>query len=58
MLFSDLNLNKTLLNALDELNITEPTAIQAKSFAPIMSGKDIVGISQTGTGKTFAFLLL
>ncbi len=57
MLFSDLNLNKTLLNALDELNITEPTAIQAKSFAPIMSGKDIVGISQTGTGKTFAFLL-
>jgi len=57
MQFSDLNLSKTLLNALDELNIKEPTTIQAKTFAPIMSGKDIVGISQTGTGKTFAFLL-
>jgi len=57
MQFSDLNLSKPLLNALTELNITEPTAIQAKTFSPIMSGKDVVGISQTGTGKTFAFLL-
>ena len=57
MQFSDLNLNKPLLNALNDLGISEPTSIQAKTFSPIMSGKDIVGISQTGTGKTFAFLL-
>ncbi|MCL4161725.1 UNVERIFIED_CONTAM: hypothetical protein GTU68_017556, partial [Idotea baltica] len=57
MKFSDLNLSRQLLNALDDLQITEPTAIQSKTFSPIMSGKDIVGISQTGTGKTFAYLL-
>lgn len=57
MTFHDLNLNKSLLNALDDLGLTKPTAIQAKSFSPIMSGKDIVGIAQTGTGKTYAFLL-
>ena len=57
MTFSDLNLNKSLLAALDDIGVTEPTAIQAKTFSPIMSGKDIVGVAQTGTGKTFAFLL-
>ncbi|NNE15170.1 MAG: DEAD/DEAH box helicase [Saprospiraceae bacterium] len=57
MLFTDLNLNKSLINALNDLEIYEPTTIQAKSFSTIMSGKDVVGISQTGTGKTFAFLL-
>lgn len=57
MTFSDLNINKPLLSALDDLAITEPTSIQAKTFSPIMSGKDIVGVAQTGTGKTFAFLL-
>lgn len=57
MNFTDLNLGKSLLNALTDLNITEPTAIQAKTFAPIMAGKDVVGIAQTGTGKTFAYLL-
>lgn len=57
MNFTDLNLGRSLLNALTDLNITEPTAIQAKTFAPIMAGKDVVGIAQTGTGKTFAYLL-
>ena len=57
MNFTDLNLGKSLLNALTDLNITEPTAIQAKTFSPIMAGKDVVGIAQTGTGKTFAYLL-
>ncbi len=57
MEFSDLNLNSSLLNALDDLGISKPTTIQQKSFAPIMSGADIVGIAQTGTGKTFAYLL-
>ena len=57
MTFSDLNLNASLLNALDELGLTTPTAIQQKAFAPIMAGRDVVGIAQTGTGKTFAYLL-
>ncbi|MBC6992803.1 DEAD/DEAH box helicase [Neolewinella lacunae] len=57
MTFEDLNLNKPLLSALDDLGITTPTAIQEKAFGPIMAGRDVVGIAQTGTGKTFAYLL-
>jgi ATP-dependent RNA helicase RhlE len=55
--FEDLNLNKPLLNALQDLAYIHPTPIQEKSFSVIMSGKDVVGIAQTGTGKTFAYLL-
>lgn len=57
MTFEDFNLNSSLLNALAEMGIEHPTTIQHKTFAPIMSGKDVVGIAQTGTGKTFAYLL-
>jgi len=57
MNFSDLNLNRFLLDALDEMGFTTPTPIQEKAFSEIMSGKDLVGIAQTGTGKTFAYLL-
>ncbi len=57
MTFSDLNLNRFLLNALDEMGFTTPTPIQEKSFSVIMSSKDMVGIAQTGTGKTYAYLL-
>ena len=57
MTFADLNLNNQLQSALAEMGITKPTAIQAKSFAPIMAGRDVIGIAQTGTGKTFAYLL-
>jgi len=57
MQFSDLNLNKPLLRALDENGFTTPTTIQAAAFSPIMSGRDVVGLAQTGTGKTFAYLL-
>ena len=57
MKFSDLNLNNQLLNALDELGFKEPTPIQEKAFSVVMSGKDMIGIAQTGTGKTMAFLL-
>ena len=57
MTFSDLNLNTPLLNALDELGLTTPTTIQRKAFPVIMSGRDVCGIAQTGTGKTFAYLL-
>ena len=57
MTFQDLNLNTPLLNALNDLGLKHPTPIQAKSFNVIASGKDMVGIAQTGTGKTFAYLL-
>lgn len=57
MNFSDLNLNRFLLNALDEMGFTTPTPIQEKAFPVIMRGRDMVGIAQTGTGKTFAYLL-
>jgi ATP-dependent RNA helicase RhlE len=57
MTFRDLNLTTPLLNALDDMGIKNPTTIQQKSFPVIMSGKDVLGIAQTGTGKTIAFLL-
>ncbi|MBC8032557.1 MAG: DEAD/DEAH box helicase [Chitinophagaceae bacterium] len=57
MTFGDLNLSKPLLNALSDLGYTTPTTIQAKVFSVLMSGRDVCGIAQTGTGKTFAYLL-
>ncbi len=57
MSFDQLNLDKPLQNALNDLGYVQPTPIQEKAFSLIMSGKDIVGIAQTGTGKTFAYLL-
>jgi ATP-dependent RNA helicase RhlE len=57
MTFSDLNLNRFLLDALDEMGFSTPTPIQEKAFSVIMSSRDVVGIAQTGTGKTFAYLL-
>ena len=52
MSFQDLNLNTPLRNALEEMGIQKPTPIQEQAFAPVMSGRDVVGIAQTGTGKT------
>ena len=57
MSFDELNLNTPLLRALDDLGYTTPTTIQHKAFPVIMSGRDVCGIAQTGTGKTFAYLL-
>lgn len=57
MTFDDLNLNTPLLSALDDLGYTNPTTIQHRIFPIVMSGKDVCGIAQTGTGKTFAYLL-
>ncbi|MCE9538432.1 MAG: DEAD/DEAH box helicase [Bacteroidetes bacterium] len=57
MTFNELNLNKPLISALDDLGYINPTPIQEKAFPVIMSGKDVVAIAQTGTGKTFAYLL-
>ncbi|MGJ8593090.1 MAG: DEAD/DEAH box helicase [Aquaticitalea sp.] len=57
MSFRDLNLNNQLYNALDDLGFTNPTPIQEQAFGMVASGKDVVGIAQTGTGKTFAYML-
>jgi ATP-dependent RNA helicase RhlE len=57
MTFRDLNLKKPLLNALDDLGYKSPTTIQTAGFNVMMSGKDTIGIAQTGTGKTLAYLL-
>jgi len=57
MTFFHLNLNRFLLNALDDMGFVTPTPIQEKAFSVIMSSKDVVGIAQTGTGKTYAYLL-
>jgi len=55
--FNDFNLSKQLENAIADLGFTSPTPIQEKAFPVILSGKDVVGIAQTGTGKTFAYML-
>ncbi len=57
MTFRDLNLKKPLWNALDDLGYETPTTIQEASFNVMMSGSDTIGIAQTGTGKTLAYLL-
>lgn len=55
--FEQFNLPKSVQKAIDELGFSIPTPIQEKSFSVIMSGRDMMGIAQTGTGKTFAYLL-
>ena len=57
MTFDDLNLNTPLRMALSDLGFTNPTTIQHRVFPVVMSGRDVCGIAQTGTGKTFAYLL-
>ncbi|WP_298533603.1 DEAD/DEAH box helicase [uncultured Algibacter sp.] len=57
MTFQELNLNTPLHNALDDLGFVTPTPIQNQAFNVVASGKDVVGIAQTGTGKTFAYML-
>ena len=55
--FEQLNLPISLQKAIDDLGFTTPTPIQSKAFPIVMSGRDVMGIAQTGTGKTFAYLL-
>ncbi len=57
MNFSDLNLNPSLTKAIEDLGFQHPTTIQHRVFPVVMSGRDVCGIAQTGTGKTFAYLL-
>jgi ATP-dependent RNA helicase RhlE len=55
--FETLKLSKLLQNAVADLGFDTPTPIQAEAFPVILSGKDVVGIAQTGTGKTLAYIL-
>jgi ATP-dependent RNA helicase RhlE len=55
--FEDFKLSKQLRKALEATGFDSPTPIQSDTFPVILSGKDMVGIAQTGTGKTFAYTL-
>ena len=57
MFFDELDLSDDILDALDAMNFTECTPIQEKAIPPILEGRDIIGVAQTGTGKTAAYLL-
>jgi len=55
--FEDLKINKPQLKSLIDMGIASPTPIQEKSIPAVNSGNDMVGLAQTGTGKTLAYLL-
>ncbi len=55
--FTDLNLDKKVLKAIAETGYETPTPIQAGAIPPALEGKDVLGIAQTGTGKTASFTL-
>ncbi len=55
--FEEFNLNKQLLNAVSDLGFENPTEIQQKCIPIVLAGQDVIGIAQTGTGKTAAYLL-
>ena len=57
MNFENLNLHPSILSGVNELGYTELTPIQTKTIPPILQGRDIIGLAQTGTGKTAAFVL-
>ena len=57
MKFSELNLEDSVLQALDAMNFKECTPVQERTIPVILEGKDIIGVAQTGTGKTAAYLL-
>ncbi|SDM58621.1 DEAD/DEAH box helicase [Maricaulis salignorans] len=57
MTFEDLGLSPKLLTAITAAGYTEPTPIQAGAIKPALTGRDVLGIAQTGTGKTAAFVL-
>ncbi len=55
--FSDLSLNPKVLKAIEEAGYDTPTPIQAGAIPPALAGRDVLGIAQTGTGKTAAFTM-
>jgi ATP-dependent RNA helicase RhlE len=54
-LFEQFKINRQLLNAVAELGFTDPTPVQRKAIPLLLAGQDLLGIAQTGTGKTAAF---
>ena len=57
MYFDELNISDELLDALDAMNFEQCTPIQEQAIPKILEGRDLMGIAQTGTGKTAAYLL-
>lgn len=57
MYFDELDLNDDILDALDDMNFVECTPIQEQAIPLVLSGRDLLGSAQTGTGKTAAYLL-
>ncbi len=55
--FEDLDLSDDILDALYDMHFEECTPVQAKCIPPLLEGRDVIGIAQTGTGKTAAYLL-
>ena len=56
-LFQELSIQKSLLNAIADLDFVKPTPIQREAYPKILSGNNVIGIAQTGTGKTLAYSL-
>ena len=55
--FEELSIKKSLLSAISDLDFEKPTPIQKEAYPKILSGKNVIGIAQTGTGKTLAYTL-
>ena len=55
--FYALDLSNPVLDALDDMNFVNTPPIQEQAIPPILEGRDLLGVAQTGTGKTAAFLL-
>lgn len=57
MSFSNFNFDRHILKAIEKCGYVTPTPIQSQSIGPVLAGRDILGLAQTGTGKTAAFAL-
>ena len=57
MSFNELNLSRPIVAGLERMGIREPRAIQAQAIPSVRSGRDVIGLAQTGSGKTGAFAL-
>src|SRR4051794_18125305 len=57
MSFAQLGLSRPLLRAVDALNYTTPTPVQAKAIPIVLEGRDLVALAETGSGKTAGYLL-
>ena len=57
MSFTSLGLSTEILQTLDQEGYVEPTPIQELAIPPLLEGRDVLGVAQTGTGKTAAFAL-